>query len=105
MNDAVRNLARMIDLSAVQAQNTREDILAVANLAKRYNIIAVHVLPCWSSFLRDNLPPLGDIYVVANEERITLRRRAFSVAESVPLRIGSLRPFLAGEQCAWSLEE
>ena len=61
MNDAVRNLARMIDLSAVQAQNTREDILAVANLAKRYNIIAVHVLPCWSSFLRENLPPLGDI--------------------------------------------
>ncbi len=43
--------------------------------------------------------------MVANEERITLRRRAFSVAESVPLRIGSLRPFLAGEQCAWSLEE
>ena len=63
MNQVVEKLSRMIDLSAVQAQNTQSDILAVAELAKKYNIIAVHVLPCWSSLLRDLLPKDGEIYV------------------------------------------
>lgn len=63
MNSAVKNLARMIDLSAVQAQNTKADIDAVADLAKKYNIISIHVLPNWASYLREQLPEGGDIYI------------------------------------------
>ena len=63
MNQVVKNFARMIDLSAVQAQNTEQDIIDVAKVACQYHIIAVHVLPCWSAYLRDLLPPNGDIYV------------------------------------------
>ncbi|SQA98800.1 Uncharacterised protein [Cedecea neteri] len=44
-------LPRLIDLSAVQATNTEADVRACAELASRYNIISVHVLPCWTRFL------------------------------------------------------
>ncbi len=45
-----RRFARLIDLSAVQATSTEADIRACAELATRYNIISVHVLPCWTRF-------------------------------------------------------
>jgi deoxyribose-phosphate aldolase len=50
MNETTRRFARLIDLSAVQATSTEADIRACAELATRYNIISVHVLPCWTRF-------------------------------------------------------
>ncbi|RKF18785.1 deoxyribose-phosphate aldolase [Alginatibacterium sediminis] len=56
----VSNLARMIDLSAVQAQHQQRDIEAVAKLARHYDLISVHVLPVWMPLLSQllNTSPL-----------------------------------------------
>ncbi len=40
-----REIARMMDLSAVQAQNTEDDVKALVNLAKVHQCIAVFTLP------------------------------------------------------------
>jgi dihydroorotase len=39
-----------------------------------------------------------------NDERITLRRRPFTVPATVPTGAGPVRPFLAGKTIAWSLD-
>ncbi len=52
MNETTHRFARLVDLSAVQATSTEADVRACAELAARYNIISVHVLPCWTRFLR-----------------------------------------------------
>ncbi|WP_058911477.1 deoxyribose-phosphate aldolase [Entomohabitans teleogrylli] len=59
MNETTRRFARLIDLSAVQATSSQEDVQACAALASRYNIISVHVLPCWTRFLSTLLPQQG----------------------------------------------
>ncbi len=59
MNETTRRFARLIDLSAVRATSTEADIRACAELATRYNIISVHVLPCWTRFLSTLLPQQG----------------------------------------------
>lgn len=48
-------LARMIDISAVQAFNTREDVLELARIAIEQNFVAAHVLPNFVSLLHDQL--------------------------------------------------
>ncbi len=55
MNKVTQNFARMIDLSAVQAFNTQEEILKHIELAVHYNIISIHVLPNWASFVNGEL--------------------------------------------------
>lgn len=59
MNETTRRFARLVDLSAVQATSTEADVRACAELAARYNIISVHVLPCWTRFLSTLLPQQG----------------------------------------------
>ena len=59
MNETTRRFARLVDLSAVQATSTEADVRACAELATRYNIISVHVLPCWTRFLSTLLPQQG----------------------------------------------
>jgi len=39
--------AGMIDVSAVRTHHSLKDIERVAELAKRYRFVNVHVLPCW----------------------------------------------------------
>lgn len=56
MNETTHRFARLVDLSAVQATSTEADVRACAELAARYNIISVHVLPCWTRFLSTLLP-------------------------------------------------
>lgn len=64
MNETTRRMARLIDLSAVQATNTEEDVRHCAALASRYRIISVHVLPCWTRFLSTLLPERGQADVM-----------------------------------------
>lgn len=45
-------LARMIDISAVQAQHGRADVEALAEYARAGHFIAAHVLPSWLPVLR-----------------------------------------------------
>jgi deoxyribose-phosphate aldolase len=48
-------LARMIDVSAVQAFHTVEDVVELANIAAGHRFIAAHVLPNFVPLLRDRL--------------------------------------------------
>lgn len=48
-------LARMIDISAVQAQHTETDVRALAQAALAGNYVAAHVLPAWVPLLRELL--------------------------------------------------
>lgn len=58
-------LARMIDISAVQAQHGEREIREMVQRAKEHRFIAVHVLPNWVSFLRAQLAGERDILVGA----------------------------------------
>jgi deoxyribose-phosphate aldolase len=49
------HLARMIDISAVQAFNTIEDVRELARIARQHNFIAAHVLPHFVSLLHQEL--------------------------------------------------
>lgn len=51
----VQKIASMMDLSAVRANSTRQDVERVAQTAKKYGCIAVFSLPCFTPFLRDRL--------------------------------------------------
>jgi deoxyribose-phosphate aldolase len=48
-------LARMIDISAVQAFNTVEDVVGLARVAIEQKFVAAHVLPAFVAILRDQL--------------------------------------------------
>jgi deoxyribose-phosphate aldolase len=45
-------IARLIDISAVRTRYGEIEIRDMVENAKRYGFCAVHVLPCWMSFLR-----------------------------------------------------
>ena len=57
--------ARMIDVSAVRANNSIRDIKSLVQYAKKYRFINVHVLPTWVSMLADLLKDEEDILVGA----------------------------------------
>ncbi|HVO18669.1 MAG TPA: deoxyribose-phosphate aldolase [Anaeromyxobacter sp.] len=60
-----QKLARMIDISAVRAQHGEREILEMVHRAKEHRFIAVHVLPSWVRFLREQLQGDRDILVGA----------------------------------------
>jgi deoxyribose-phosphate aldolase len=60
-----RDLARLIDISAVRAQHGEAEIRELVQRAIEHRFIAVHVLPCWVPFLRELLAGESDIYVGA----------------------------------------
>ncbi|HBT75579.1 MAG TPA: deoxyribose-phosphate aldolase, partial [Planctomycetaceae bacterium] len=49
----VQTVASMLDVSAVQANSTREQVRDFADVALRYDCKAVFVLPCFLPYLRD----------------------------------------------------
>ena len=55
----VEAIAKMMDVSAVQAQSTREDIDACCELAAEYGCAAVFCLPAHVPYLRARLDALG----------------------------------------------
>ncbi len=58
-------LARLIDISAVRAQHGEREILEMARRAKEHRFVAVHVLPAWVGFLKEQLQGERDIMVGA----------------------------------------
>lgn len=58
-----KDIASMIDISAVQASHGEAEILELAKYAKEYGFIAVHALPCWTRYLHDLLSDREDILV------------------------------------------
>ena len=65
MTLTARDVAQLIDISAVQAPHGAAEIRGLVDNAKKHHFIAVHVLPCWVSFLRDLLAGSPDILIGA----------------------------------------
>ncbi|MDC7228467.1 MAG: deoxyribose-phosphate aldolase [Spirochaetales bacterium] len=55
--------ARKIDISAVRTHHGKEDIDEIVRLGKKYNFINVHALPCWTSYLAQQLKDFPEILV------------------------------------------
>jgi len=64
MQFTVQNLARMIDLTAVRADDDEAEVRALADAAKRYRPICVCVLPGHTPLLLDLLAGEPDIHIV-----------------------------------------
>lgn len=60
-----RDVAQLIDISAVQAPHGAAEIRALVESAKKYHFIAVHVLPCWVTYLKGLLADEPGILVGA----------------------------------------
>ena len=54
-------VARLIDISAVQASHGEKEIREMVSAARDYHFVAVHVLPCWVPFLKAELAGSPDI--------------------------------------------
>ena len=65
MTLTARDVAQLIDISAVQAPHGAAEIRGLVETAKEYRFIAVHVLPCWVGFLKDLLDGSPDILIGA----------------------------------------
>lgn len=60
-----RDIARMIDVSAVQAFHGESDVREVVEVALRNDFIAVHSLPAWTTLVAELLSDRPDIMVGA----------------------------------------
>lgn len=60
-----REAAAMIDISAVRTHHTMKDIEYVVECAKKYKVINVQTLPCWTATLSRMLKDVDGVYVGA----------------------------------------
>ncbi len=60
-----QHLARLIDISAVRAEHGEREIRELVSAARRHRFIAVHVLPAWVPFLKEQLHGEQDILIGA----------------------------------------
>ena len=59
------DVAKLIDISAVQAPHGAAEIRNLVGNAKEFHFMAVHVLPCWVTFLKELLADSPDILIGA----------------------------------------
>jgi len=60
-----KEVAGMIDISAVRTHHSLEDIKYLVEIAEKYRFINVHVLPSWVSILAPMLKDIDGVYVGA----------------------------------------
>lgn len=65
MKLTAQSIARLIDISAVQAPHGKTEIRQMVRAAREHRFIAVHVLPCWVRFLREELAGAEGILIGA----------------------------------------
>ncbi|HYW82327.1 MAG TPA: deoxyribose-phosphate aldolase [Spirochaetia bacterium] len=65
MKLTARDVAKLIDISAVQAPHGAAEIRALVDNAREFHFMAVHVLPCWVTFLKELLSDSPDILIGA----------------------------------------
>jgi deoxyribose-phosphate aldolase len=65
MKLTARDIAKLIDISAVQAPHGAVEIRNLVDNAKEFHFMAVHVLPCWVTFLKELLSDSPDILIGA----------------------------------------
>jgi deoxyribose-phosphate aldolase len=58
---SAREVARLIDISAVRTAHGEAEIRDMVDNARKYSFFAVHVLPCWVPFLRGLLAASPEI--------------------------------------------
>ena len=58
-----RDIARLIDISAVQTPHGENEIRELVKYAKEYKFVAVHVLPCWITFLKEMITGRDEIII------------------------------------------
>ncbi len=56
MKLGVNDIAKMIDISAVQTSHGEKEINELIGIACTYGFVAIHVLPCWVPFVSAHLP-------------------------------------------------
>jgi deoxyribose-phosphate aldolase len=61
MRLTAKDIARLTDISAVRTPHGEAEIRNMVENAKRHGFFAVHVLPCWVSFLRGLLEGFPEI--------------------------------------------
>jgi len=57
------DIARLIDISAVQTAHGIHDIKELVKYAKEYRFIAIHVLPCWVTSVKEMITEEDDILI------------------------------------------
>ena len=65
MKLTAKDIARMIDVSAVRAPHGEAEIRELVQHARQYPFAAVHVLPCWVSYLKKLLAGSTDTRIGA----------------------------------------
>ena len=65
MKLTARDVAKLIDISAVQAPHGAAEIRNLVDNAREFHFMAVHVLPCWVTFLKELLSGSPDILIGA----------------------------------------
>ncbi len=65
MKLTARDVAQLIDISAVQTPHGASEIRVLVANAKEHHFVAVHVLPCWVTFLKELLADSPDILIGA----------------------------------------
>ncbi len=65
MKLTARDIAKLIDISAVQAPHGAAEIRDLVANAREFHFMAVHVLPCWVTFLKELLADSPDILIGA----------------------------------------
>lgn len=63
MELTARDIARLIDISAVQTPHGANEIRELVKYAKEYKFVAVHVLPCWITFLKEMITEKDEIII------------------------------------------
>lgn len=58
-----KEIAQMIDISAVRTHHNLEDIKEIVEYAKQYSFINVHVLPNWIATLAPMIQEIPDVYL------------------------------------------
>ena len=66
MDFTQRQVARMVDLSAVRADITEAEVRATVDMAKEYQCICVTTLPCYTALVRELLAGQSEIRVSGN---------------------------------------
>lgn len=66
MDFTLREVARMIDLSAVRADTTETEVRETVDMARRYNCICLTTLPCYTPLVKKLLAGEPEIRVSGN---------------------------------------
>ena len=66
MKWTVREMARMIDLSAVRADNTKAEVRSLADMARKYRCQCVSTLPGYTPLIKELLADEPEIHIGGN---------------------------------------